>query len=36
VSPLGGAVWCMVFALVILAVLMLDEHITRRERNQRR
>jgi hypothetical protein len=29
-------VWCTVFALVILVVLMLDEHITRLEKNQRR
>jgi hypothetical protein len=36
VSSLGGAVWCIVFAVVILAVLMLDEHLTRLERNQRR
>jgi hypothetical protein len=27
-SPLGGAIWCLVFALAVLALLMLAELIT--------
>ncbi len=36
VTPVGSAVWCMVFALAILAVLMLDRWITKLEKDERR
>jgi len=36
VSSVGSAVWCLVFALVVLAVLMLDEFIVKLERRQNR
>jgi hypothetical protein len=35
VTPVSSAIWCMVFALAILAVLMLDHYIARLERNRR-
>jgi hypothetical protein len=30
-TALGSAAWCLAFALLILAVLMLDEYVTRLE-----
>ena len=35
VSPVGSAAWCVAFALVILAVLMLDEYLSKLEKNRR-